>query len=114
MSRCQGAIVGIDSMVRKHGSVAKLKDAITQSISDNIDPIPEYEFLEAHIDKQDILVINVYTDTAKCYAVYQSKDTPVYYIRRGATTRVADNNEIQALVRLKSVSLPVMLSQFEQ
>jgi hypothetical protein len=101
-----GSIVGFGSTLSKHGSIAKLKDAITHAISDTIDPVPEYKFLDARIGNHDVLVIDVQADRAKCYAVYQNKDTPAYYIRHGATTRVADNNEVQELVRMKSMWLP--------
>lgn len=100
-----GSIVGFGGTLARHGSIAKLKDAITQAISDKIDPVPEYEFLDVCIDNRNILVINVQAGRAICYVIYNGQ-IPIYYIRRGATTRVADNGEVQELIRLKSLWLP--------
>ncbi|HEU5377169.1 MAG TPA: ATP-binding protein [Ktedonobacteraceae bacterium] len=98
-----GTVVGFGSTLSKHGSIAKLKDAITQAISDNIDPVPEIEFLDAHVGGYDVLGITIEPELSKSYAIYQNGSVPVYYIRRGATTRVADNNEVQELIKLKSL-----------
>ena len=107
-----GSVVGINGMLQRHqNSISKFKDAITLAISDTIDPVPEYEFLDARVDNHDVLAINVYTDGLRCYAIYRG-DVPTYYIRRGATTRVADNNEVQELVRLRSAYAPAKLSPF--
>lgn len=101
-----GVVVGIDSMLQKYqNSVSKFKDAITLAISDTIEPAPEYEFVHAHIDNHDVLAINVSANSTQCYAIYQNKEVPVYYIRRGATTRIADTNEVQELVKMKSTYL---------
>ncbi len=100
-------------MLQRYGNaISKLKDAITLAISDTIDPVPEYEFLDARVENHDILAINVHPGMTTCYAIYQNKDVPTYYIRRGATTRVADNNDAQELVRLKIVYPSAALSPF--
>lgn len=96
-----GAIVGFDSTLAKHGSLSKLKDAITNAISDTIEPVPEYEFLDACIDGHNVLVIEVQAGITES-AIYQNGGTPAYYIRRGATTRVADHNEVRELIKLKT------------
>jgi hypothetical protein len=103
-----GSPVGISSMLQKYqNSIAKLKDALTLAISDTIDPVPDYELLDAQIDGHDLLVITCHADMTKCYAIYYNKDIPTYYIRRGATTRIASNNEVQELIRLRSPSLSI-------
>jgi hypothetical protein len=100
-----GAVVGIhhNNLVKHNNSIAKFKDAITTAISDTIDPVPEIEFVDATVDGHSVLVINVQATSGKCYAAYYpNKEIPVYYIRRGATTRVATNNEVQELVTAKT------------
>lgn len=109
----EGSVTGINGMLQKYqNSISKLRDAITLAISDNIDPVPDYDFLDAHIDNHDILVINVHTHMTKCFAIYQNQDVPTYYIRRGATTRVAGNSEVQELIRLKSSYSSIVSSPF--
>ncbi len=106
-----GSIVGINSMLPQYQNlISKFKDAITLAISDTIDPVPEYDFVDAHIDDRDILAINVHANLTRCYAIYLNKEVPTYYIRRGATTRVADNNEVQELIRSKSAYSSVAFS----
>ena len=101
-----GAIVGIDANLHKHnGLVPKFTDEVTVAISDAIEPVPECEFISTVIEGKKVLVVNVLEGIGKCYATYQNKEVPVYYIRRGATTRLADNNEVQELVRLKTTYL---------
>ena len=109
-----GDIVGINGMVQRHGqSISKFKDDIHVVISDNIDPVPECDMFSAHIDGQDVLVIKVNPDYTKCYTVRMSKEVSVYSIRRGATTRIADNNEVQELVRLRTITQTQTKSPFD-
>src|SRR5260370_37507954 len=104
-----GTIIGIEDDVAKHnGIVAKFEDEIATAIRDTISPEPEYNFVRAVIEGKNVLVISVESSNEKCHAAYQNKEVPVFYVRRGATTRVADHNEIQELVRLKSPSLPLL------
>ena len=108
-----GAVVGVNANLVKHnGSIAKFKDEIMTAINDTIDPVPEFEWVDAVIDGLPVLVVDMKASHGKCYAAYQNKDVPVYYIRRGATTRIADNNEVQELVKLKTTYLSVAPSTF--
>ena len=93
--------------------IAKFEDEITNEISEAVHPVPEYNFIRAVIEDKDVLVIKVEQNDGKCYAAYQNGGVPVFYIRRGATTRVADHNEVQELVRSKSVIQTQTKSRFD-
>lgn len=101
-----GTVVGIhyNNLAKHNGSIAKFKDEITKTIRDTIDPMPDFDYIDATIDGRSVLVVNVKAIPGKCYAAYEG-EVPVYYIRRAATTRKADNNEVQDLVRTKSAIL---------
>lgn len=100
-----GAIVGFNQTLSHHKSIAKLKDDIVHVICDNIDPVPSIDFTRVNVNNHDILVIDVQGDRSQLYAAYHDRKIPTfyYYIRRGATTRVADSNEAQELMKLKSL-----------
>lgn len=100
-----GAIVGFNQTLSHHKSMAKLKDDIVHVICDNIDPVPNIDFTHVNVNNHDILVIDVQGDRSQLYAAYHDRKFPTfyYYIRRGATTRVADSNEAQELMKLKSL-----------
>ncbi len=111
-----GAVVGIkDDLAKHNGNIAKFEDEITNEISNAVYPVPEYSFIRAVVEGKNVLVISMEQNDGKCYAAYQHGDVPVFYIRRGATTRVADHNEVQELVRLKSIPqvLPEQKSSFD-
>jgi hypothetical protein len=96
-----GQVVGLNRELAKHGSLEHFKDGLTDAISNTITPVPRYEILlPVKIDGKDVLAIKVISDN-RTYALLGK--IPVFYIRRDATTRVANNFEVQELVRLKDL-----------
>jgi Putative DNA-binding domain len=100
--RNDAQVVGLSKELAKHGSLEHFKDGLTDAISNTITPVPLYEILPpVKIEGKDVLVIKVISDE-KTHSLLINK-APVFYIRRDATTRPANNFETQELVRLKDM-----------
>jgi hypothetical protein len=96
----EGQLVGLHKEIAKYGSIAKFRDGLTSTITNTVTPVPDYKILPlVTIGENDILVIKVTSD-ASTHSLYYKK-APVFYIRRDATTRAANNFEVQELVRHK-------------
>lgn len=95
-----GKVVGLGRELAKHGSLEHFKDGLTDAISNTITPVPQYEILPpVKIEGKDVLVVKVISDE-QTHSLFIDK-AHVFYIRRDATTRAANNFEVQELVRLK-------------
>jgi len=99
----EGRVVGLSKELAKHhGSLEKFRDGLTSTIVNTVTPVPQYEFLPPiKIVGKDVLAIKVSSgDQAHSLLVEKAHH---FYIRRDATTRDANNFEIQELVRLKDM-----------
>jgi len=96
-------VVGLNRELAKHdGSIEKFRDGLTDTIVNTVTPIPPFEFLPpVKIEGKDILAIKVFSDDQAHSLLFEKANH--FYIRRDATTRDANNFEIQELVRLKDV-----------
>jgi len=98
----EGQVVGLQKEIAKHGSIKKFQDGLTSAIANGVTPVPDYEFLPPiKIGADDILVIKITSD-AQTHSLYFKK-AHIFYIRRDATTRAANNFEVQELVRMKDM-----------
>jgi len=96
----EGQLVGLQKEIARYGSIEKFRDSLTNTIANVVTPVPYYEFLPiVKMGGNEVLVIKVTSDD-QAHSLYFKK-TPVFYIRRDATTRAANNFEVQELVRLK-------------
>src|SRR5260370_32769245 len=97
----EGRVVGLSKELAKHhGSLEKFRDGLTSTIVNIVTPVPQYEFLPPiKIDGKDVLAIKVSSDDQAHSLLFEKAHH--FYIRRDATTRDANNFEIQELVRLK-------------
>ena len=99
----ESRVVGLSKELAKHGgSLEKFRDGLTDTIVNTVIPIPPYEFLPPiKIDGKDVLAIKVISSD-QAHSLFFEK-AHHFYIRRDATTRDANNFEIQELVRLKDM-----------
>jgi len=99
----EGCVVGLSKELAKHGgSLDKFRDGLTSAIVNTVTPVPPYEFLPPlKIDGKDVLAIKVISDDQAHSLLFEKAHH--FYIRRDATTRDANNFEIQELVRLKDM-----------
>lgn len=99
----EGRVVGLSrELARHHGSLEKFRDGLTNTIVDTVTPVPPYEFLPpVKIEGKDILAIKVSSSDQAHSLLFEKANH--FYIRRDATTRDANNFEIQELVRLKDM-----------
>jgi len=99
----ESSVVGLSKELAKHsGSLEKFRDGLTSTIVNTVTPIPPYEFLPpAKIDGKDVLAIKVISDDQTHSLLFEKAH--IFYIRRDATTRAANNFEVQELVRLKDI-----------
>lgn len=99
----EGSVVGLKKELAKHnGSIASFKDELTNTIANTVSPVPDYEILPSiKIDWKDILVIKVMSSSEVYSLTTTSGNPPAFYIRRDATSRVANSFEVQELVRWK-------------
>ncbi len=99
----EGRVVGLRKELAKHGgSLDKFRDGLTSTIVNTITPVPPYEFLPpVKIEGRDVLAIKVISDDQAHSLLFEKAHH--FYIRRDATTRDANNFEIQELVRLKDM-----------
>jgi hypothetical protein len=96
----EGQVIGLQKEIAKHGSIEKFRDGLTSAIANMVTPIPYYEILPpVKIAENIVLALKVTTD-AQPHSFYFKK-AHIFYIRRDATTRAANNFEVQELVRLK-------------
>ncbi|MFL5666871.1 MAG: helix-turn-helix domain-containing protein [Ktedonobacteraceae bacterium] len=99
----ESRVVGLSKELAKHGgSLEKFRDGLTSTIVNTVTPIPPYELLPPiKIDGKDVLAIKVSSDDQAHSLLFEKAHH--FYIRRDATTRDANNFEIQELVRLKDM-----------
>ena len=99
----ESRVVGLSKELAKHGgSLEKFRDGLTSRIVNTVSPIPPYEFLPPiKIEGKDVLAIKVSSDDQAHSLLFEKAHH--FYIRRDATTRDANNFEIQELVRLKDI-----------
>lgn len=99
----ESRVVGLSKELAKHsGSLEKFRDGLTSTIVNTVTPIPPYEFLPpAKIDGKDVLAIKVISDDQTHSLLFEKAH--IFCIRRDATTRAANNFEVQELVRLKDI-----------
>lgn len=99
----ESRVVGLSKELAKHGgSLEKFRDGLTSTIVNTVTPVPPYEFLPPlKIDGKDVLAIKVTSDDQAHSLLFEKAHH--FYIRRDATTRDANNFEIQELVRLKDM-----------
>ncbi len=99
----EGRVVGLSEELAKHGgSLEKFRDGLTSTIVNTVTPVPPYEFLPPiKIDGKDVLAIKVSSDDQAHSLLFEKAH--IFYIRRDATTRAANNFEVQELVRLKDM-----------
>jgi Putative DNA-binding domain len=98
-----GGVVGLEKELAKHEcSLEKFRDSLTNTIVNMITPIPPYEILPTvKIEEKDVLAIKVTSDD-QTHSLFFDK-AHRFYIRRDATTRLANNFEVQELVRQKDM-----------
>lgn len=97
-----GQVVGLNKDLAKHKTLEHFKDGLTDAILNAITPVPPFEFLPpVKIEGNDVLVIKVSSDD-QAHSLFFAK-AHHFYIRRDATTRDANNFEIQELIRLKDM-----------
>ena len=97
----EGRVVGLSRELARHGgSLEKFRDGLTSTIVNAVTPVPPYEFLPPiEIDGKDVLAIKVISDDQTHSLLFEKAH--IFFIRRDATTRAANNFEVQELVRLK-------------
>ncbi len=97
----EGHVVGLQKELAKHhGSIDKFRDGLTSTIANTVAPVPHYEILPpVKMGGKDVLVIKVTGDAETHSLLFEKVHT--FYIRRDATTRAANNFEVQEPVRLK-------------
>lgn len=91
-------LLGVDddgTVVGFGGDIDRTSAAITNMVRNNLVPEPEYSIDTCLIDKRTILIINVKKGNIPPYGL--DRDRPVFYVRRGATTFLARQEEIRAL-----------------
>lgn len=97
-----GQVVGLNKDLAKHRTLEHFKDGLSDAISNTITPVPLFEFLPpVRIEEKDVLAIKVISDD-QAHSLFFEK-AHHFYIRRDATTRDANNFEIQELVRRKDI-----------
>lgn len=105
----EGQVIGLRREITKHGSIREFQDSLSDAIVNRVTPVPHYDILPVvKIGEDDVLVIKVISSD-QAHSLYVEK-AHVFYIRRDGTTRVANNFEVQELVRmkdrLKNISIP--------
>lgn len=97
-----GQVVGLNKDLAKHRTLEHFKDGLSDAISNTITPVPLFEFLSpVKIEGKDVLAIKVISDD-QAHSLFFEK-AHHFYIRRDATTRDANNFEIQELIRQKDM-----------
>lgn len=97
-----GQVVGLDKDIAKHRTLEHFKDGLSDAILNTITPVPPFEFLPpVKIEGKDVLAIKVISDDQAHSLLFEKAHH--FYIRRDATTRDANNFEIQELVRQKDI-----------
>jgi ATP-dependent DNA helicase RecG len=97
-----GQVVGLNKDLAKHRTLEHFKDGLSNAILNAITPVPLFEFLSpVKIEGKDVLAIKVISDD-QAHSLFFEK-AHHFYIRRDATTRDANNFEIQELVRRKDM-----------
>jgi len=86
-----GMVVGLT------GNVAREKDLVTQIIHDKVVPEPDCTIEQCEIDGSHVIAVFVERGAAKPYGLNPAK--PEYYVRRGATTFPARQEEVRELAR---------------
>ncbi len=86
-----GVIVGIE------GDVNREKDKITNTIRNNVVPEPQIRVEHCEIDGKSVMAIFVDEGTSLPYGINPAK--PEFYVRRGATTFPARQEEIRVLAQ---------------
>ncbi|MHB9005111.1 MAG: AlbA family DNA-binding domain-containing protein [Coriobacteriia bacterium] len=93
-------VIGVDkdedrTIVGVSEPVAAMKDRLTNMIRDSLVPEPRIRLDDVEIDGKHIIAIEVDKGDMPPYGLHADK--PVYYVRRGATTFVARQDEVRAL-----------------
>jgi Schlafen, AlbA_2 len=85
-----GTIIGVT------GDVSKLKDDVVRMVRDNVVPKPKVRIEDCAIDAKTVLALYVEQGDKHPYGINPAK--PVFYIRRGANSFPASQEEIRDFV----------------
>lgn len=83
--------VGLDTATM---SVERQRDRLVNMIRDCIDPEPGYDLQLAEVDGKTLLVLQVHAGGRGAYALFPER--PEFYVRRGASTYRARQQDIEA------------------
>jgi len=86
--------VGLDTATMP---VERQRDRLTNMIRDCIDPEPGYDLQVADLDGKTLLVLHVHAGGRGAYALFPER--PEFYVRRGASTFRARQQDIAAAFR---------------
>lgn len=89
-----GKIVGVPKGIDIH----REKDRIINMIRNTVYPDPQVHLEPGEVNGETIIAIYVDTGTLRPYCLHANK--PDYYVRRGATTFIARQEEIRAFIQI--------------
>jgi Schlafen, AlbA_2 len=83
--------VGLDTATM---SIERQRDRLVNMIRDCVDPEPSYDLQVAQVDGRTLLVLQVHAGGHDAYALFP--EHPEFYVRRGASTFRARQQDIEA------------------
>ena len=86
----EGTFIGVT------GDVSKMKDDVIRMVRDNVTPSPKVRIEDCVIDAKTIIALYVEQGDKHPYGI--NPDKPVFYVRRGANSFPASQEEIRDLV----------------